>query len=290
MYDSLFVRRLQSISNLHPVVDHFPERQWCPFYNWAKRFTFQQLGHQVWSAFIRSHVIHRENIGMVDGTGRPRFLLEAAQTLRVSRKVQQHFHCHVTIEIQIARSVHLSHSPGANLGDDFVTSKLSAGKEGHGHGRRDYTPRLKCVDVRLPGERGPQGWLRFWEFRSVLCKNLSNRLKPARGFTRKSTAFRPCSLLYVGDFTLHEGNLQIFVHVDLLRSQIHNLLGLTKHALHLVGRLAHLNGRRRCGWLSRRRGLLWRRLPLILGLLLFLPTAITRVHFQGLIDDIRNLP
>jgi len=84
-----------------------------------------------------------------DGSG---FLFESVQALRVSRKIQEHFHRNVAVQVQIARTVNLSHPANANEGEDFIGSKASASEESHG--RRDYTPCAHNTDVQHSGFGG----------------------------------------------------------------------------------------------------------------------------------------
>jgi hypothetical protein len=86
---------------------------------------------------------------MIECPGGPCFLSEALQALRVSGKIQEHFHRNVTVQVQIACPVHFSHSPNANQGEDFIGSKASASEESHG--RRDYTPCACNTDLRDSG-------------------------------------------------------------------------------------------------------------------------------------------
>ena len=145
MHDSLFVCRFQPTGDLHPVVNHFPDGQRAPFHSLAKGLALQQLGDQVRCSFIRSHVKHSENVWMIEGPGGPCFLFEAVQALRVSRKIQEHLHRNVAVQVQITRPVHLSHPPNANQGEDFIGSEASASEDSHG--RRDYTPCAHNTDL-----------------------------------------------------------------------------------------------------------------------------------------------
>src|SRR2546427_891289 len=138
--------------DLHSVVNHLPDGQRTPLYSVAKCLALQQLGDQVRRSFVCSHVKHSENIWMIERPSGPCFLFEAVQALRVSGKIQEHFHRNVAVQVQIARSVHLSHSPNANQGEDFIGSKASASEESHG--RRDYTPCAHNTGVWDSGSGG----------------------------------------------------------------------------------------------------------------------------------------
>ena len=49
----------------------------------AQRLALQQLGHDVGRALVRADVVDGEDVGVVERAGGPRFLLEAAEALRV---------------------------------------------------------------------------------------------------------------------------------------------------------------------------------------------------------------
>src|SRR5712692_2069096 len=148
------------MGDLHSVVNHLPDGQSAPFQSLAKSLALKQLRDQVRRAFVCSHVKHRENVWMIEGSGGPRFLFEAVQALWVSGKIQEHFHRNVAVQVQIARPVYLSHSPNANQGEDFIGSKASASEESHG--RRDYTPCAHNTDLRGSGSGGELQDLSWW--------------------------------------------------------------------------------------------------------------------------------
>jgi hypothetical protein len=70
---------------------------------------------------VGAQFVYRDQVGVVEGAGGARFLLEAAQALLVSRDGRrQHLYGDVAVEVQIAGTVHFAHSTRADLLDDFV--------------------------------------------------------------------------------------------------------------------------------------------------------------------------
>ena len=61
------------------------------------------------------------------------FLLEALETLRISRNSRgEHFDRHVAGKASVSCAIDLAHPARPNEGDDFISAKTNAGREGHG--------------------------------------------------------------------------------------------------------------------------------------------------------------
>src|ERR1700691_4904552 len=63
-----------------------------------------------------------------------------------------------------------------------------------------------------------------------------------------------CGLLRVRNLTLDEGDLEIFIYVNLLGAQVEDLIGLAEYRDDFIGRLAY----RDRGWRSCRSLFCWR--------------------------------
>ena len=69
---------------------------------------------------------------MVEGRGRPRFLLESAEAPGIGARFRQkHFDRHVASEPRIVRAVHLAHAAVAQRRSDFINADEGPGCESH---------------------------------------------------------------------------------------------------------------------------------------------------------------
>jgi len=69
---------------------------------------------------------------MVQPTGRPRFLFEAAPAHRVIRELlRQDFDRDVPLQLRVACAVHLSHPARAERAEDFETAEAVADPNSH---------------------------------------------------------------------------------------------------------------------------------------------------------------
>src|ERR1035438_3921471 len=88
------------------------------------------------------------------------------------------------------------------------------------------------------GGGGPGGGS-FWAMRRAKEYPKARRQYEAGGIAAPSFP----RLLNVDDFSVAEGDFQVFVHIDLLRTQIHDLLRLALDRLHLIDGKAKGEGR-----------------------------------------------
>lgn len=114
MHDSLVVRCCQSARHFHCVLDSLPLTEWTPAQTVAERLSFEQFRHYVGRALGGSNVIDGDDVGVIEGGGRARFLLEATQAIGiVGIGSGQDFDGYVAPEPGIASTVHLAHAAGA---------------------------------------------------------------------------------------------------------------------------------------------------------------------------------
>ena len=76
MNDAGPVSRRQTISDLHCDLNRFAHRNRAGSDQLAQCLTFNQLGHDPTGVFLPANVVDRNDFGMVQGRGRPRFALE----------------------------------------------------------------------------------------------------------------------------------------------------------------------------------------------------------------------
>jgi hypothetical protein len=85
-------------------------------------------------ALVGADVVDSKEVRGVDGSGRPRLLLEAAQAIGVGhRRPRQHLDRHLAPQPGVPRPVHLAHAPGPEQAADLV--RPEARPRGLGHER-----------------------------------------------------------------------------------------------------------------------------------------------------------
>jgi len=85
MNDSFFVRRCQSMRDLHGVVQRLAGGNGSATQTLAQRLALQQFGDDVRRTLARANVEHSQNVGMIQGSGGQRLLLKAAHAVGVQR-------------------------------------------------------------------------------------------------------------------------------------------------------------------------------------------------------------
>ena len=86
MNDAFLMGCRQPARDLHSVIDRLAHGHPATLDLLAQRFSLQQLRDQLRCAFIGSHLKHGKNIGMIQRRRRSRFLLEAPQSIGISRE------------------------------------------------------------------------------------------------------------------------------------------------------------------------------------------------------------
>ena len=67
------------------------------------------------------------DVRMIEGGECFRFALEPREPFGVAReRVRENFQRHITIQLQVARTIHLAHGTSADLGGDFVWAAARA--------------------------------------------------------------------------------------------------------------------------------------------------------------------
>src|SRR6516162_3873815 len=76
---------------------------------------------------MSSHLMYRENVGMVERSGSPRLLLESPQAVGIVRQNhRQHFDGNFTAQACIAGTIDLSHATDSDPLDDLVRTDSAA--------------------------------------------------------------------------------------------------------------------------------------------------------------------
>ena len=73
------------------------------------------------------------DVGMVEGGEDLGFAREPRQPVRIARKpIRQNFDRDVTIQLRVARAIHLAHAARAKGREDLIRSESRAGCQSHG--------------------------------------------------------------------------------------------------------------------------------------------------------------
>src|SRR5207253_5123385 len=133
MNDSLLMRRSHSSGDLDAVIYRSTTVQWAGAQAGSKRFTFKQLFDDVRLRLVLADVVDRNQIGMIDRTGRAGLLLKSKQPLPVGCKFRRkNLDGHIPADPRIVRAIHLTHPARADERGDFVRPEPGPGRKSHG--------------------------------------------------------------------------------------------------------------------------------------------------------------
>ena len=167
MDDALFMGRCQPLRNLYPIVDNFTDRQRAALQPVAKRLALQELRNKVRRSVVQPHLVHGQNIGVIQGGRRTRLLFETAQPVRLGRrKPRQNLDGDVAIQPRVPGAIHLAHASRPNERNDFVVIDELVRTERH---LRDYispivsaiVARTKVTRVDRSKDAGSSHWPKF---------------------------------------------------------------------------------------------------------------------------------
>ena len=102
--------------------------------------TLEELRDDVGRAPSRPDVEHGDDVGVIQGGGRPGFLLEPLQAVDVAGHVgAQHLDGDVALQACVVRAIDLAHAAGAHRSENLVRPETGASVEGQAS--RDYSVR-----------------------------------------------------------------------------------------------------------------------------------------------------
>src|SRR6266487_4939926 len=84
MDDTRVMSSGQATCGLNGIIQHLANWNWPLAQQLAQVLSFEQLGDDVGRTIGRAHVMHRDNVGMIEGSRRARLLLESVQALTIS--------------------------------------------------------------------------------------------------------------------------------------------------------------------------------------------------------------
>src|SRR5262249_11736054 len=92
----------------------------------------EELRDQKGHALVLTHVIDRQNVGMIQGRYGSRFLFKPVQAIRIASKgFGKNLDCDFTAKPRITSAVDFAHSPRAERRLDLVGTEPDARGEGH---------------------------------------------------------------------------------------------------------------------------------------------------------------
>src|SRR5215472_16587488 len=123
MRDAFAVRGSQTACDLYSIVDRIAPRQRSAFYQLAHRMAFEQLRNHIGRAVVKAHLVHRENVGMIQRGRGPRLLSKAPKAIGIiGQERRQYFDGNVSRQAQVSRLINLAHPAGADELMDFVVA------------------------------------------------------------------------------------------------------------------------------------------------------------------------
>ena len=93
-----------------------------------QRLAVHQLHREKVHAAALFDRVERDDVGMIEGCGRPRFTVEPRQPVLVRGHIRrQHLECNLSAEPSVEGSIHLAHAALAEVADDFIDAEATAG-------------------------------------------------------------------------------------------------------------------------------------------------------------------
>ncbi len=158
--DALLVGRGQAVRDLNCVVDGFARGERTSPQALAQRHAVEKLEHDVGVAFVTAGVEDCEQVGMVEGAGGLRFLLEAAKPIGIAGRFRvQDLDGHLPPQSLIPGAVDLPHPARTERSLDLVRAQPGAGGEGGSLGGSAWCRQLPAsasVDAVLSSARQPR--------------------------------------------------------------------------------------------------------------------------------------
>src|SRR6266508_3892703 len=126
------IRLSEALSDLHADVEQSLGRERSASSQLSQARAVYEFHGDVEGRVGRADVVNRDDVGVIQGRSRARFLLESAQPVRVPREGRrQDLDRNLAREPGIPRPVNLSHPSRAKRGEDFVRAETRTGNQGH---------------------------------------------------------------------------------------------------------------------------------------------------------------
>ncbi len=128
VHDAFVVREREPIRNLrHDVDDFFRREHHAGVENFAQRLSIEEFHRDVGNGVALSHVVDRDDVGMVEPPCGPRFAIEAlleCDGFRIREIKRNGLDRDDAIDQRVPGPVHDAHRPVAEFPDDLVASEF----------------------------------------------------------------------------------------------------------------------------------------------------------------------
>ena len=129
VHDAAGVSGGEPSGNLERDLQGGRERQRAGAEPRPQRFALEAFGDEVRGAAVVAHVIHRDDIGVIEGAGGPGFVVQRREALAVGRMRQQQLDRHVASDPLVPGAPHFAGAAGAEPALDRVRPDRVAGPD-----------------------------------------------------------------------------------------------------------------------------------------------------------------
>ena len=127
MDDAAFVSRFERVGELLRDAQRFAQWERSDVQAILQGLTVDQFEDEDGARLRVRDAVDRRDVWMVHRGQKPRFAVEACESLGIARKpLGQHLQRHVATQGAVVRAVHLSHAARANRREDFIRTQAVA--------------------------------------------------------------------------------------------------------------------------------------------------------------------
>src|ERR1017187_3615795 len=132
MDNAFGVSGAQTASNTYGVVEARALPQRSVLKAVAQRLSLQEFGDNVEPFLEQAHVIHRDDVGMIESAGGAGFLLESRAMRRIGGQgSRQELDRNLAVQARIACAIDFAHAAGADGGNDQIWAQPGSSGKGH---------------------------------------------------------------------------------------------------------------------------------------------------------------
>ena len=132
MNDALAVSLIQSIGNLRSVGQQMRERQWTFLESVCQSFAFNAFHYEKLDAVLRSYVVQRANVGVIQTGDRLGLALKACPQNWILGEIRRkNFDRNRAIQTGVSSAVDFTHAARTERREDLVRPEFSASVQCH---------------------------------------------------------------------------------------------------------------------------------------------------------------
>ena len=141
MRDVMFVCRGETVGDLNRIIEHRTWRQRSRIHPLAERLALEKLGDDPGRPLMHPDIVNGEDIRVIQAACRAGFLFESTLAFGIAREGRgQELDRDITLQLRIARAIHLSHAADAETSKELESANSIA--RGTAHGQADYSHRV----------------------------------------------------------------------------------------------------------------------------------------------------